>query len=102
MDKRRYNRIKAELAEAGKQSKDLAKHMNVHVTTISDWCTNTNQPSLQDLYKVAAFLGIDARRLLVPGAPGHVANAALQTAVAPATSYSRQQIHNKRKNRSRA
>lgn len=66
MDKTRYNRIKAELAEAGRQGKHLAKHMNVHVTTISDWCTNTNQPSIQHLYEVAEFLQIDVRRLLVP------------------------------------
>ena len=91
MDKKRYNRINAELAEAGIQSKDLAKYMNVHVTTISDWCTNTNQPSLQDLYKVAAFLEIDVRRLLVPGAPCLVETDGLQTAPTPAASYSRQQ-----------
>lgn len=66
MDKKRYNRIKAELAEAGKQNKDLAEYMDLHVTTISDWCTNTNQPSLQHLYKIAEFLKIDVRRLLVP------------------------------------
>lgn len=62
----KYNRIKVELTEAGKQSNDLAAYMKVHPSTVSDWCTNTNQPSLQDLYKISEFLKIDVRRLLVP------------------------------------
>lgn len=65
MNKTRYNRIKAELAEAGKQSKDLAQYLEVHVTTVSDWCTNTNQPSIQHLYKISEFLQIDVKRLLI-------------------------------------
>ena len=60
----KYNRIKAELAEAGKKSQALAEYLGVHVTTVSDWCTNKNQPSIQDLYKISEFLRIDVRRLL--------------------------------------
>jgi putative transcriptional regulator len=66
MNKTRYNRIKAELVEAGRQNTDLARHLGIHVTTVSDWCTNTNQPSIRDLYKIAEFLRIDTRSLLVP------------------------------------
>jgi len=61
----RYNRIKTELAEAAKQNSDLAAYMQVHVSTVSDWCTNTNQPSVQDLFRIAEFLKIDVRQLLV-------------------------------------
>ena len=62
----KYNRIKAELAEAGRQNQELANFLQVHITTVSDWCTNTNQPSIQDLYKISEFLGINVRRLLIP------------------------------------
>ncbi|MBS1597439.1 MAG: helix-turn-helix transcriptional regulator [Bacteroidetes bacterium] len=63
---KKYNRIKAELAEAGKQNADLATHMQVHASTVSDCCTNTNQPSIQDLFRIAEFLQIDVRKLLMP------------------------------------
>jgi putative transcriptional regulator len=62
---KKYNRIKAELAEAGKQNADLANYMEVHPSTVSDWCTNTNQPSVQDLFKISEFLKINVRDLLV-------------------------------------
>lgn len=62
----KYNRIKVELAEAGRKNQDLAEYLPVHVTTVSDWCTNRNQPSIQDLYRISEFLQIDVRRLLVP------------------------------------
>lgn len=61
----KYNRIKVELIEAGKQSIELAKYVGVHPSTVSDWCTNTNQPSIQDLYKIAEFLKVNVRRLLI-------------------------------------
>ena len=46
MTKIKYNRIKTALTEGDKQNSELAEFMNVHVTTVSDWCTNTNQPSI--------------------------------------------------------
>jgi transcriptional regulator with XRE-family HTH domain len=61
----KYNRIKVELAEAGKKNQELAEYLDVHVTTVSDWCTNRNQPSVQDLYRISEFLRNDVRRLLV-------------------------------------
>lgn len=61
----KYNRIKVELAEASKKNQELAEYLDVHVTTVSDWCTNRNQPSIQDLYRISEFLRIDVRRLLV-------------------------------------
>jgi transcriptional regulator with XRE-family HTH domain len=62
---KKYNRIKAELAEDEKQNADLAKYMKVHASTVSDWCTNTNQPSIQDLFIIADYLQINVRNLLV-------------------------------------
>lgn len=66
MSKIKYNRIKAALAEAGRQSSELAAYMGVHITTVSDWCTNTNQPSIKDLYAIADYLKTNVRLLLVP------------------------------------
>lgn len=66
MGKTKYNRLKVELAEAGKQNTELARYLKVHITTVSDWCTNTNQPSVQNLYRISEFLRIDVRRLLIP------------------------------------
>ena len=62
----KYNRIKAVLAEKDKKNIDLASHLKVSPTTVSDWCTNKNQPSIQDLYRIAEFLKIDIRELLIP------------------------------------
>jgi putative transcriptional regulator len=61
-----YNTIKAALAAADKKNKALAHHMGVHVTTVSDWCKNKNQPSIQDLYRISEFLKTDIHKLLVP------------------------------------
>jgi len=62
----KYNRIKAELAEHNRQNKELAHYLGVHETTVSDWCTNKNQPAIQDLFLIAKFLRMDVRLLLVP------------------------------------
>lgn len=66
MAKIKYNRIKTALTEAGKQSSELAEFMKVHETTVSDWCTNTNQPSVQVLFEISRFLRMNVRKLLVP------------------------------------
>ncbi len=63
----KYNRIKAALAEADMKSATLATFMGVRLATVSDWCTNKNQPSIQDLYKIARFLNLaHAGELLLP------------------------------------
>ena len=61
----KYNRIKTVLTEVDKKNSELAKYMKVHETTVSNWCTNTNQPSIQDLFKIAKFVNRDVRLLLV-------------------------------------
>ncbi|GAB3016354.1 helix-turn-helix transcriptional regulator [Niabella terrae] len=69
MAKVKYNRIKTVLAEVDKKNSDLAKYMKVHETTVSNWCTNTNQPSIQDLFKIAKFVNKNVRILLVATKP---------------------------------
>jgi putative transcriptional regulator len=65
MKKINYNRIKAVLAEKEVSSKDLAKHLKRTESTISRWCTNDVQPSIEVLHEVAKYLDVDIRELLV-------------------------------------
>jgi transcriptional regulator with XRE-family HTH domain len=60
-----YNRVKAVLAEKGKTSKELAELLNISSQTVSRWCTNSRQPSVEALYDIARVLKVDARDLLV-------------------------------------
>lgn len=66
MDKKAINRIKVVLAEQGKTNKWLAKQLKKNETTISRWCTNEVQPSLDTLVEIAGLFGIDVRDLLNP------------------------------------
>jgi putative transcriptional regulator len=63
--KAQYTRIKAALADAGVTNKELAEGLGVMESTVSTWCTNTKQPSIETLFLIADFLKMDARELLV-------------------------------------
>lgn len=63
-DPKKLNRIKAALADAGQTNKWLADQLGKDPVTISKWCTNTTQPDLQTLSKIADLLEIDIRELL--------------------------------------
>lgn len=60
------NRIKVVLAENGRKNKWLAKELGKSESTISNWCTNESQPSLETLLEVANVLNVDIRELLMP------------------------------------
>ena len=60
------NRIKVVLAEKKKTSKWLAEEIGKDVATVSKWCTNTSQPSLETLPLIANALQVDVRELIVP------------------------------------
>jgi putative transcriptional regulator len=62
--KAQYNRIKGALADAGISNKQLAEGLGVTEPTVSTWCTNAKQPSLETLFSIADYLEIDARELL--------------------------------------
>lgn len=47
----------------------LAIYMGVHETTVSDWCTNKNQPSPKDFKKIADFLDLNIRELIISTEP---------------------------------
>ena len=64
--KKNINRIKAVLAETGKTNVWLAEQLGVNPTTVSKWCTNTCQPDLHTLSKIAELLNVSHRELLRP------------------------------------
>ena len=61
----KLNRIKGALADAGKTNIWLAEKVGRDPVTVSKWCTNTSQPDLSTLSKIADALEIDVRELLV-------------------------------------
>lgn len=65
MRKKATNRIKAVLAEKGRTNNWLADELGVNRTTVSKWCTNTMQPTLDTLFAIAHALDVDVRELLV-------------------------------------
>lgn len=69
MAKRAINRLKVVLVEQGRTNKWLADKLGKNTTTISRWCTNNAQPSLETLVQIAAIVNVDVRELLVPTKP---------------------------------
>ena len=63
------NRLKAVLAEKGKSAKWLAESLGKDPATISKWCTNRNQPTIETFINVARILEIDVRELFVSTKP---------------------------------
>jgi len=59
------NRIKVALADSGKTGIWLARQLKKDPVTVSKWCTNTTQPDLQTLAKIADLLEVDIKDLLV-------------------------------------
>ncbi len=62
---KRINRLKVVLVEQNKTGKWLAETLGKNEATISRWCTNEMQPSLETLVNIANVLNIDVRELLV-------------------------------------
>ncbi|MCO5235705.1 MAG: helix-turn-helix domain-containing protein [Chitinophagaceae bacterium] len=65
VQKRRYNRIKIVLLENEKTNIWLSEQLSVSRTTVSKWCTNDNQPTVETLFKIAGVLGVEVCELLV-------------------------------------
>lgn len=64
MAKKDINRLRVVLAEKGLTNKWLAEKMKKNPTTISRWCNNEMQPSLETLLKIALLLNVDVKDLL--------------------------------------
>lgn len=63
--KKEINRIKVVLVESGKKNKWLAEMLDKDESTVSQWCTNARQPSLENLVKIAEVIDVDVRELLI-------------------------------------
>ena len=62
--KREINRLKVVLAEKKRTNRWLAAQLGKNEATISKWCTNKSQPSLDDLVVIARCLEVDTKDLL--------------------------------------
>lgn len=60
------NRIKEVLEEKGIKQKWLAEQLGKSYNMVNSYAQNRRQPSLEDLYKIAEILNVEAKELLVP------------------------------------
>lgn len=58
------NRLKVMLAEKKKSNKWLAEELGKDQGTISKWCTNTCQPDLKTLVRIAELLHVELTELV--------------------------------------
>ena len=62
--KKNLNRIKVILAEKNLQNKWFAEKIGRDQATVSKWATNSTQPSLDMLIKIAKVLEVDIKELI--------------------------------------
>lgn len=67
MESQKINRLKVVLVENGKTGKWLAEQVGKNEVTVSRWCSNKMQPSLDMLVKIASLLNVDPRQLINGG-----------------------------------
>lgn len=58
------NRIKVMLVEKERTSKWLAEQLGKDPATVSKWCTNASQPTLDILIRIADLLEVDYTELV--------------------------------------
>ena len=61
---KQLNRIKVVLVEQNKTAKWLSEQICKNTCSVSRWCTNTSQPDLETLIRIAEILNVDVRELL--------------------------------------
>ena len=64
MERPKFNRIKAVLAEKGVSNKELAENIGVTEGTVSTWCRNYKQPKIETLFEIARYLKVEATDLV--------------------------------------
>ncbi|HTO14143.1 MAG TPA: helix-turn-helix transcriptional regulator [Gelidibacter sp.] len=62
------NRIKVVLEDKGIKQVWLAKKLGKSYNMINSYAQNRRQPSIEDLYKIAKLLNVEARDLLMKNA----------------------------------
>lgn len=63
MDKK-INRIKVMLVDRGKTNRWLATQLGKDPATISKWCTNAAQPTLETMMQIAKLLNVEMNDLV--------------------------------------
>ena len=58
------NRLKVVLAEQKRTNKWLAEQLGKDPASVSKWCTNASQPSLETQVEIARSLNVDVKDLL--------------------------------------
>ena len=58
------NRLKVVLAEQKRTNKWLAEELGKDPASVSKWCNNASQPSLETLVEIARSLNVDVKDLL--------------------------------------
>ena len=58
------NRLRVVLAEQKRTNKWLAEELGKDPASVSKWCTNASQPSLETLVEIARSLNVDVKDLL--------------------------------------
>ena len=64
IDTDRINRLKVVLVEQNRTGKWLAEQLGKNEATVSRWCSNSSQPPLEMLVKIASILNVDPRQLI--------------------------------------
>ncbi len=57
-------RIKQELKVQNKKQVDLAKHLNVQKSTLSEWINGNNEPPMKTIVDIALYLNVSTDYLL--------------------------------------
>jgi len=61
---KQLNRIKIVLVEQNKTAKWLSEQIGKNNCSVSRWCTNSAQPDLATLHRIAKILNVDVRELI--------------------------------------
>lgn len=64
MNNKDVNRIKVVLVEHKRTNKWLAEQLGKDPATVSKWCTNASQPSIEMFFRIAELLGVEYTDLI--------------------------------------
>ena len=67
MNNEKINRIKVVLAEKDRTNKWLVEQLRKDQGTVSKWCTNSSQPDLKTLVRIAELLEVELTDLVRTG-----------------------------------
>ncbi len=69
MENKNINRLKVVLAEKRRTNKWLAEQLDKDPATVSKWCTNSAQPGVETLVRIAKLLEVEIGKLFANPLP---------------------------------